>query len=98
VRNNDFDARNYLSTTVPPFHRNEFGSRRSDHPKHVVFRGEYAGLWQTLREPNLILVPTFDERNRLVILNGYQYQVPMNSVAQQILSKCPMLDRGSSPT
>jgi hypothetical protein len=89
-----------FSTTVPPFHRHEFGAEAGGPiiRNTLFFEGEYAGLWQTLREPNLILVPTSDERNGLVILNGYQYQVPMNSVAQQNLSKYPMPDRGSSLT
>ena len=91
LRNNAFDARNYFSTTVPPFHRNEFGAEVGGPiiRNNVFFEGEYAGLRQTLGEPTIISVPTSDERQGLVTLNGYQYQVPLNSVAQQILGKYP---------
>jgi Carboxypeptidase regulatory-like domain/TonB dependent receptor len=92
LRNNDFDARNYFSATVPPFHRNEFGTEFGGPivRNKLFFEGEYAGLRQTLGEPNIIPVPTAAERTGLVTLNGYQYQVPLNPVASKILNAYPM--------
>ena len=92
LRNNDFDARNYFSTKVPPFHRNEFGAEVGGPivRSNLFFEGEYAGLRQTLGEPTIIPVPTEAERKGLVTLNGYQYQVPLNSVASTILNAYPM--------
>ncbi len=97
LRNNDFDARNYFSTSVPPFHRNEFGGE-VDGPiirNNLFFEGEYAGLRQTLGEPTVISVPTAAERTGLVTLNGYDYQVPLNSVATSVLSAYPMPNQPS---
>ncbi len=81
LRNNAFDASNYFSTNVPPFHRNEFGVEVGGPiiKEKMFFEGEYAGLRQTLGEPNIASVPTADERKGLVMLNGYQYQVPLNA-------------------
>ncbi len=92
IRNNDFDARNYFSTSVPPFHRNEFGTEAGGPivRNNLFFEGEYAGLRQTLGEPTIIAVPTADERSGLVTLNGYQYQVPLNSVAANVLKAYPL--------
>jgi hypothetical protein len=92
LRNNDFDARNYFSTSVPPFHRNEFGVEVGGPiiKNKLFFEGEYAGLRQTLGEPTVIPVPTAAERTGLVSINGYQYQVPLNSVAASVLKAYPM--------
>jgi hypothetical protein len=92
LRNNDFDASNYFSTSVPPFHRNEFGGEAGGpiFRNKLFFEGEYAGLRQTLGEPNIASVPTADERKGLVMLNGYQYQVPLNATASQVLNAYPM--------
>ena len=91
IRNNDLDARNYFSTSVPPFHRNEFGGEVGGPivKNNLFFEGEYAGLRQTLGEPTIIAVPTADERSGLMTLNGYQYQVPLNSVAANVLKAYP---------
>jgi hypothetical protein len=92
VRNNDFDARNYFSTSVPPFHRNEFGAEIGGPivKNKIFFEGEYAGLRQTLGEPTIVPVPTADERSGLVMVNGFQYQVPLNTVAANILKAYPL--------
>ncbi|MGA2761707.1 MAG: carboxypeptidase-like regulatory domain-containing protein, partial [Candidatus Cybelea sp.] len=46
VRNNDFDARNFFATSVPPFKRNEFGTTFGGPIKKdkTFFFFEYAGL------------------------------------------------------
>jgi hypothetical protein len=92
IRNSVFDAANYFSSSgVSPFQRNEFGATFGG----PIFKGrtfffvEYAGYRQRLGEPTLMEVPTSDQRNGLVVINGFTYQVPLNSVAQQILSKYP---------
>ena len=92
IRNSYFDAANYFSTAgVSPFQRNEFGATVGGPVirNRTFFFFEYAGYRQRLGEPTIINVPTMDERNGLVDINGYQYQVPLNSVAQGILAKYP---------
>jgi Carboxypeptidase regulatory-like domain len=101
LRNNVFDARNYFATSVPPFKRNEFGATFGGPLKKdkTFFFGEYAGLRQRLGEPDVVVVPTAAQRQGQVTIgvtdiNGvtqqFNYQVPLNSVAQEVLSKYPM--------
>ena len=92
VRNDAFDARNYFANqTVPPFKRNEFGGTFGGPIKKdkTFFFGQYAGFRQRLGEPNVVQVPTAAERQGQVAINGFDYQVPLNPVAQQILTKYP---------
>jgi hypothetical protein len=91
LRNNALDATNYFATSVPPLHRNEFGGVLGGPivRSKLFYEGEYAGLRQTLGEPTVARVPTADERSGLVTINNYQYQVPLNSVAAQILNDYP---------
>lgn len=92
IRNSYFDAANYFSSSgVSPFQRNEFGATIGGPiwRNKTFFFGEYAGYRQRLGEPTIMEVPTSDERNGLIAINGYQYQAPLNSVAQQVLSKYP---------
>ncbi len=91
LRNSAFDARNFFGASVPPFQRNEFGATFGGPilRNKTFFFGEYAGFRQGLGEPTVIPVPTADERQGLVTVGSYQYQVPMNPVAQQILGKYP---------
>jgi len=95
VRNSIFDARNYFATSVPPFKRNEFGVTFGGpiRKEKTYFFGEYAGLRQRLGEPQIVTVPTAGQRQGNVTINGFNYQVPLNPVAQQILSKYPMPNR-----
>ncbi len=92
VRNSAFDARNFFATSIPPFKRNEFGTTFGGPIKKdkTFFFFEYAGLRQRLGEPDIVSVPTQAERNGIVDVNGFTYQVPMNSVASQILGKYPL--------
>jgi hypothetical protein len=93
IRNSAFDAANYFSSNgVSPFQRNEFGATLGGPVIHnkTFFFVEYAGLQQRLGEPTIMNVPTSDERSGIVQINGYQYQVPLNSVAQQVLGKYPL--------
>jgi hypothetical protein len=99
LRNSAFDARNFFATSVSPLERSEFGATfggpiRKD---KTFFYGEYAGLRQEAGGPNLVAVPTADERNGIVSIpdpnNPAQtdvLQVPLNPVAQSILNKYPM--------
>jgi hypothetical protein len=98
VRNSMFDARNFFATSVPPFQRNEFGATFGGpiRKNKTFFFVQYAGFRQRLGEPTIMLVPTAAERQGLVTIPGTngqpdnQLQVPLNSVAQQVLSKYPM--------
>src|SRR5579864_3927866 len=92
VRNSAFDARNFFATSVPPFKRNEFGTTFGGPIKKdkTFFFFEYAGLRQRLGEPDIVSVPTQAERNGIVTVNNFTYQVPLNSVEQQILGKYPL--------
>jgi hypothetical protein len=101
LRNNAIDARNFFATSVPPFKRNEFGTTFGGPIKkdRTFFFFQYAGLRQVLGEPDIVEVPTQAERNGQVTVNvtngagqsvADQLQVPLNPVAQQILSKYPL--------
>jgi TonB dependent receptor len=115
LRNSAFDARNYFSTSspgfpaVPPFKRNEFGVTLGGpiRKEKTFFFVEYAGLRQRLGEPNVVQVPTTDERNGIVSYNYYDpatqtntahtFQVPVNSVASAIINKYPLPNLTSGP-
>lgn len=92
LRNNDLDARNFFATSVPPFKRNEFGGTIGGPIKKdkTFFFFEYAGLRQRLGEPTIVEVPTAAEKQGIVTVNNYTYQVPLNPVAQQVLGKYPL--------
>ena len=98
VRNDKFDARNYFALNTPPFKRNEFGATFGGPIKKdkTFFFGQYAGFRQRLGEPNVVQVPTTAERQgQVTLLNPndnqlHPYQVPLDPVAKQILSKYPM--------
>jgi hypothetical protein len=104
VRNSAFDARNFFANgpgtagEVPPFRRNEFGGTFGAPIKKdkTFFFLEYAGLRQRLGEPDIVVVPTASEKTGVVTIADPvipdfedQLQVPLNSVAQTILSKYP---------
>ena len=97
VRNSAFDARNFFSTSVPPFRRNEFGATFGGPIKKdkTFFFLQYAGLRQRLGEPDIEAVPTADERNGVVTIAGPNgqadaLQVPLNPIAQNILGRYPL--------
>lgn len=92
IRNSVFDAANYFSSSgVSPFQRNEFGVTFGGpiFRDKTFFFGEYAGFRQRLGEPTLMEVPTADQRSGVIMINGYHYQVPLNSVAKDVLSRYP---------
>lgn len=96
VRNSAFDARNFFGPSVAPFRRNEFGTTFGGPIKKdkTFFFLQYAGLRQRLGEPNVVFVPTAAEKKGQVTItnsNGTvdDLQVPLNSVAQTILSRYP---------
>lgn len=112
VRNSVFDSRNFFNNqpgaTVPPFRRNEFGGTFGGPVKKdkTFFFAEYAGLRQRLGEPNIVTVPTADEKNGIVtipdpVINPSNpppdvLQVPLNPVAQSILNKYPAANVGAN--
>src|SRR3984885_43145 len=92
IRNSYFDAANYFSSTgVSPLQRNEFGATIGGPiiRDRTFFFGEYAGFRQLTGTPTLMLVPTAAQRTGLVTIGSYQYQVPLSSVAQQVLNGYP---------
>jgi hypothetical protein len=92
IRNSYFDAANFFSSSgVSPLQRNEFGATIGGPiiRDRTFFFGEYAGFRQLTGTPTLMLVPTAAQRTGLVTINSYQYQVPLNSVSQQILAGYP---------
>src|ERR1700733_8983085 len=92
IRNSYFDAANYFSSSgVSPLQRNEFGATIGGPiiRDRTFFFGEYAGYRQLTGTPTLMLVPTAAQRTGLVTINNYQYQVPLNSVSQQVLAGYP---------
>lgn len=111
LRNSAFDARNYFSTStpgfpaVPPFKRNEFGATFGGpiRKEKTFFFIEYAGLRQRLGEPNVVQVPTADERNGIVPYNYpgdntvHTFQVPVNPVAASIINKYPLPNHTTGP-
>lgn len=92
LRNNALDTRNYFATSVPPLHRNEFGAELGGpiFRNKVFFFGEYAGLRETVGEPTIMAVPTAAERTGVASVNGFQYQVPLNNVAKQVMNAYPL--------
>lgn len=99
IRNGALDAANFFSSTGPaPFQRNEFGGTLGGPilRNKLFFFGEYAGLRQSLGEPTQLIVPTAAQRSGLVSLNGFNYQVPLNATAAQILGKYPTAPDGGS--
>lgn len=91
LRNNVFDAANYASPTVPILQRNEFGVTFGGpiFRNKTFFFGEYAGFRQRYGVATTMNVPTAAERTGQVAINGYTYQVPLNSVSQDVMSKYP---------
>jgi len=91
IRNSAFDARNYFSTSVPPFQQNDFGATIGGpiYKSKTFFFGEYAGFRQLLGEPTILSVPTAAERTGMVTINNFDYQVPLNPVAAELLAKYP---------
>jgi hypothetical protein len=111
LRNSVLDARNFFSTVVPPFRRNEFGGTFGG-PMVVphVYNGkdrtffflEYAGFRQRLGEPVLIPVPTAQERQGIVSITGANGQpdqllVPLNPVAKTVLDSYPFPNQPNGP-
>src|SRR5208337_5486942 len=83
-------------TSVAPFRRNEFGTTFGGPIKKdkTFFFVQYAGLRQRLGEPNVVMVPTAAQREGQVAITNPDgsvdnLQVPLNSVAQTVLSRYP---------
>lgn len=100
IRNSALDASNYFSNSgVAPYQRNEFGFTAGGPIKRdkIFVFGEYAGLRQLQGEPTGLIVPTASQRTGAVTINGYNYQVPLNSVASTILNKYPLPNIAGAP-
>ncbi len=97
IRNSALDARNFFSSSVPPFQRNEFGFTFGGpiQKDKTFFFGQYAGFRQRLGEPTVIPVPTPEERQGIAVItdpNGQQdeLRVPLNPVAEQVMNRYPL--------
>lgn len=111
VRNSDFDSRNFFSTSVPPFRRNEFGVTLGGpvwlpdiyHGKdRTFFFFEYAGFRQRYGSPIVIPVPTPDERQGIFPITGANGQpdqllVPLNPVSKYVLNHYPLPNLANGP-
>lgn len=95
--------------SVPPFRRNEFGGTFGGPIKKdkTFFFVQYAGLRQRLGEPNNNVVPTAAERTGVVTITDPNSSasnpqpdnllVPLNSVAQSVLSRYPLPNNPGGP-
>jgi hypothetical protein len=97
VRNGDLDARNFFAQSIPTFVRNEFGGTFGGPIKkdNTFFFLSYAGVRQREAGSNQSIVPTAAERTGTVSIPGSDsqmdvLQVPLNPVAQTILSRYPL--------
>jgi len=111
VRNSDFDSRNFFSSSVPPFKRNEYGITLGGpvfipkvyHGKNkTFFFGEWAAFRQRRGSPILAAVPTADERKGIFDITGSNGQpdkllIPVNPVAQTVLNRYPLPNDPSGP-
>lgn len=111
LRNSAFDARNFFSSTVPPFRRNEFGAtfggpvvlpKIYNGKNRTFFFVEYAGERQRLGEPTFMAVPTPAERSGVVNITGAngqpdQLKVPLTPLAGSVLNKYPLPNDPTGP-
>jgi hypothetical protein len=111
VRNSALDSRNFFSSSVPPFKRNEYGitfggpvkiPRVYDGKDKTFFFGEWASFRQRRGSPIVQSVPTADERNGIVNITGTNGQpdqliVPLNDVSKQVLSRYPLPNQPTGP-
>ncbi len=112
LRNSVLDSRNFFSDKVPPFKRNEFGATVGgpvifphiyNGKDRTFFFGEYAGFRQRRGSPLLIAVPTADERKGIVNIidpetkQPDQLLVPLDSAAQEVLSRYPLPNQPNGP-
>lgn len=108
LRNSFFDSSNYFSDgSVSPLQRNEFGATIGGPVirNKTFFFFEYAGYRQRYGQVVSLNVPTADERTGLVsfpvnvgtkddpVYQTHSYQIPINTVSQQILNKYPQPNR-----
>ncbi len=112
LRNNILDSRNFFSTSVPPFKRNEFGvtfggpvevPRIYNGKGKTFFFLEYAGFRQRRGDPIVESVPTEAERKGIVDItdqNGNvidHWMVPLNPVSQFVATHYPLPNQPTGP-
>lgn len=109
LRNSKLDSRNFFTSNVPPFKRNEFGATFGG-PITIpgVYKGrdrtffflQYAGFRQRRGEATVFAVPTPQERQGMVDIMGAngkpdQLLVPLDPVAETVLKRYPLPNRPS---
>ena len=72
LRDEGLDARNFFDTSLPPFHRNQFGASVGGpiQKDKTFFFFDYEGLRQSLGTTNVDIVPSADARNGIVHPDG----------------------------
>ena len=72
LRDEGLDARNFFDTSLPPFHRNQFGASVGGpiQKDKTFFFVDYEGLRQTLGATSVDTVPSADARNGIVHPDG----------------------------
>jgi hypothetical protein len=72
LRDEGLDARNFFDTSLPPFHRNQFGASAGGpiQKDKTFFFADYEGFRQSLGAANLDIVPSADARNGIVHPDG----------------------------
>jgi len=68
LRDEGLDARNYFDTTIPPFHRNQFGGSAGGpiQKDKTFFFVDYEGLRENLGTTNINKVPSQDARKGIL--------------------------------
>jgi hypothetical protein len=68
LRDEGLDARNYFDTTIPPFHRNQFGGSAGGpiQKDKTFFFVDYEGLRENLGTTNINKVPSQDARHGIL--------------------------------
>ena len=72
IRDEGFDARNTFDTSLPPFHRNQFGASVGGpiQKDKTFFFIDYEGLRQSVGTTSVDIVPSADARNGIVHPDG----------------------------
>jgi Carboxypeptidase regulatory-like domain/TonB-dependent Receptor Plug Domain/TonB dependent receptor len=72
IRDEGFDARGFFDTSLPPFHRNQFGASVGGpiQKDKTFFFVDYEGLRQSLGATSVDIVPSSDARNGIVHPDG----------------------------
>jgi hypothetical protein len=97
LRDEGLDARNYFDTTIPPFHRNQFGGSAGGpiQKDKTFFFVDYEGLRENLGTTNINKVPSQDARNGILHNpDGTTTTVTVNPLVAPFLPLFPLPNAG----